>query len=250
MPQRYRALVGIKSADGMTGKEKAVREAYHIELMKTLLDQWDSTLSVVPYYDKSCDPDRLYQQVLRQHQAFAGKANVNIDDPKSVLNLIGQRTGHIFYSEIPPEDKKQREKDRAAFEKEKDKYRKQHKKFPDEIKERYEYLVEEPSPAPKTKLYAYSVINPNGMFQKYDFPIVNAYNGIDLHSSKLLNRNYGTYHDILTLGELDFEGTYLPTVVFLDQGIMFESDEADEIEKFLNSHLKKKDYIAMIECEM
>ena len=251
MTQYYRALVGIKSADTGSKKDKASREEYHIQLMHDLLKQWNSVLPVMPYYDKSVNPDLLYQGILRQFHAFRSpnKPNINIDNPKEVLNKLGENTGHVFYSEIPAEDKKQRKRDRAAYEAEKEKYRKQHKKFPPELRDKYEYLIEEPVPAPKTKLYAYSVVNPNGMFNHYDFPIKRVSN-ISLEDSKLVNRNYGTYHDILLLGDLDFESTHIPTVVFLNDGIMFESNDPMEIRDFLLSHLKRKDYVALIDCEM
>ena len=44
MTQYYRALVGIKSADSVTKKDKASREEYHVQLMHDLLKQWNSVL--------------------------------------------------------------------------------------------------------------------------------------------------------------------------------------------------------------
>ena len=246
---RYRALVGMRSAhvDG----PKAVRDDYHVRLMKDLLKHWDSTVPVRPYYDRSVDPDAKYTKIIRHTDALTSlKLKHDIDSPIDVLNFYGNPIGQIFYSSIPDEDRKNRRAMRSEYAKKKAEYEKRGKEMPADLVEHYEYAIAEPVPGKATGLYAYSCVNPNGMFSAYDYPIEHAYNGIDVKTSRLVNRNYGTYHDIILLGDLDFEATMLPEVVFRADGRMLESDDPDEIREFLYEELRSDDYVALIECYM
>ena len=242
---RYRALVGIKGTV-LTGKGKSEREKYHVELMKTLLRQWDSSVPIQPYWDPWYKTDEVYQKLLQRGANFG--EDINLDNPLEVMNYIGKNTGHVFYTAVPAEDRKVRDHKKREYDNEVKKYKKQHKKIPPEVKAKESECVE-PVPAEKTRLYAYCRVNPNGMFTSYCYPIQHSYNGIDVESSKLVNRNYGTMHDILLLGDLDFEATYLPSVVFRNDGEIYEGDDPDEISEFLYETLGRQDYVALIECE-
>ena len=244
---KYRALVGIKSAhiDG----PKKVRDEYHVNLMSDLLKHWDSTVPVRPYFDKSIDPDKQYRKLIQHTEVLTElKKNHDIDNPLDVLNFYGNPIGHIYYKQIPSDDRKNRNRMRTQYERLKNQYAQRGEEIPEELAEEYEYAVQEPTPGAMTGIYAYSCINPNGMFSAYEYPIQDSYNGISTATSRLVNRNYGTYHDIIQLRDLDFEATMLPEVVFRPDGRMFESDDPQEIENFLYETMNGDDYIALIEC--
>lgn len=252
---RYRALVGIKRTQTSKQTNKAERDAIHVELMKTLLKKWDSTVKVQPYYDPFTDPDKLYEHILKHAEAFR-KNGYNVDRPIDVLNALENKNGKVFYARIPQGDKRMRENRKRKYEQDVKDARAQHRKMPNAE----DYDFEMPAQAPRTKLYPYSVANPDGQFVRYSYPIVHSFHSEldDVNASKLVNRNYGTYQDILQLCDLDFEATFLPNVVFLADE-MFESypdyddvnpgGDPDEIQSFLMSNLDRDDYIAIIECE-
>lgn len=242
---RYRALVGIKGTKTQ-GKSKAERENYQIELMKVMLKRWNSTEPVPEYWDPWYRTDEVYASIL-QRGAKLGDG-VNIDNPLEVMNYIGRSSGHRFYTSVPESDRKARSSKMKEYENQAKEYKDKKKAVPEELKAKMEEL-KDPVPAEKTKLYAYCVLNPDGMFSSYTYPIEHEYNGISVESSKLANRNYGTMHDILYLGDLDFEATYLPTVVFRHDGEIYEGDDPDEIQEFLFAALERDDYVAIIECE-
>ena len=244
---RYTALVGIKGNDSLKSKPKAEREKYQIELMHTQLKRWNSTETVPEYWDPWYRVDEVYSGILQKGIVLG--ADINIDDPEAVMNFIGRKTGHRFYKTIPEADRKARAAKLKEYKDEEAQYKSKKKKVPTELKEKINKLVNDPKVAEKTKLYAYCIANPDGMFYAYNFPIKHSYNDIDINSSRLVNRNYGTYHDILKMGDLDFEATLLPSVVFRSDGEVFESDDPEEIQRFLAEEMEADDYIALIECE-
>lgn len=252
----------MRKIESLSDSRKAEQEEAQIRILQDQLKYWDSTAKVMPYYDPVYDVDRVYSEILQKNNKLP--KDINIDDPLAVMNFIGKTTGHIFYSSIPSGDKKVRDFKRREYEKKKNKYAKKNMEMPPHEKHQYELDTIEPEPAKKTKLYPYSILNPNGMFSSYNFPIESSYipNISDIEASKLLNRNYGTMHDMLHLGDLDFEGTYLPHVVLRNDGEILESypDYADgepdpggdpeEIKAFLEETLDRKDFVAIIECEI
>lgn len=261
---RYRAIVGIKKSSATQGLKKDEREAIEIELMHDLLKFWDSSATVLPYYDPTYDTDSHYVSIL-QGKPDSLPSEVNIDDPESVMNHFGKGCGRVFFTEIPKHDRKSRNKALKEYEAQVAEYKRKHKKIPEELKEKYKYELIEPVAGTRTKLYAYSINNPNGMYSRYEYPIQNSYiDGItDVSASKLLNRNYGTMHDILLMGDLDFDGTFFPNVVFRNDGKVLESypdydkdkevdpgGDPDEIRDFLEETMDREDYIAIIECEI
>lgn len=261
---RYRAIVGVKKSSSTNGLGKAKREEIEEGLMHELLKYWDSSQKVTPYYNPNYDTDRHYMDVLKRNDGTLPD-DVNIDDPEAVMNWLGKKDGMVFYTSVPDFDSKNRALRQKEYDKQANEYKRRHKKVPDELKEEYKHDLVDPKPAKKTKLYAYSTSNPNGMFSSYSYPIENSYidSISDPSASKLLNRNYGTMHDIILLGDLDFEGTFLPNVVFRNDGEVFESypdfdeeKEADpggdpeEIRSFLEETMDREDYLAIIECEL
>lgn len=247
------------------GLTKAKREAIEEDLMRELLKYWDSSQKVTPYYNPHYDTDRRYTDILRRNSPTLLPEDVNIDDPEAVMNHVGKQDSMVFFTSVPDFDSKNRDLKKKEFEKKAGEYRRKHKKVPDELKEEYKYDLIEPKAAKKTKLYAYCTSNPNGMFHSYAYPIENSYiEGIDdIDASKLLNRNYGTMHDIILMGDLDFEGTFFPNVVFRNDGEVLETypdydveKEADpggnpeEIKSFLEETMGREDYVAIIECEL
>lgn len=262
---RYRAIVGIKKSSLTNGLGKAKREAIEVELMRELLKYWDASQKVTPYYNPHYDTDKRYTDILKRNQKSLLPDNIKIDDPEAVMNYVGRQDGMVFYSSIPDFDAKNRALKKREYERKSDEYKRKHKKVPEELKEEYKHDLIEPKMARKTKLYAYSTSNPNGMFNSYSYPIEHSYiDSIDdVEASKLLNRNYGTMHDIILLGDLDFEGTFFPNVIFRNDGEVLESypdydadKEADpggdpeEIRQFLEETMDREDYVAIIECEL
>lgn len=262
---RYRAIVGIKKSSLTNGLGKAKREAIEVELMKELLKYWDASQKVTPYYHPHYDTDKRYMDILKRNQKSLLPDDIKIDDPEAVMNYVGRQDNMIFYTSVPDFDAKNRSLKKKEYEKKSNEYKRKHKKVPEELKEEYKHDLIEPKMAKKTKLYAYSTSNPNGMFHSYSYPIENSYieSIDDVSASKLLNRNYGTMHDIILMGDLDFEGTFFPNVVFRNDGEVLESypdydmeKEADpggdpeEIRKFLEETMDREDYIAIIECEL
>lgn len=261
---RYRALVGIKKSSAAAGQPKSVREEIETELMRELLKYWDSSVKVTPYYSPHYNTDAVYLDILKRNQAGI-PSDINIDDPETVMNWYGRSEGMVFYTSIPDFDTKNRNMKKKEFDRRASVYKKGHKKVPEELKAEYKHDLIDPKPSKKTKLYAYCTVNPNGMFSSYSFPFNRSYiDGIsDVSASKLLNRNYGTMHDIVMMGELDFEGTFLPNVVFRNDGTFLESypdydtdkeadpgGDPDEIRAFLEETMDREDYIAIIECEI
>lgn len=260
---RYRALVGIKKSSETEGKPKAQREKIEVELMKELLKYWDFSAPVTPYYDPNYDTDAHYMALLKK-KGDELPDNVNIDDPLEVMNWIGKKNFMVFYTDVPDFDRKMRSHLQREYDKKVDEYKRRHKKIPQDIKEMYRHDLVEPKQSKKTGLYAYSTYNPNGMFASYAYPIEHSdiEHIADVEASKLLNRNYGTMHDIVMMGDLDFEGTFLPHVVFRNDGEVFESypdydgekdvdpgGDPEAIRAFLEETMDRDDYVAIIECE-
>lgn len=248
----YRALVGIQGTE-MPGKRKKEREAYHLQELDSILMKWNShTLSDPPYYDAFYDTDKEYRNALE-----SGTISKD-ENPLEALNRI-KAPYHIFYDHIPSFDVEG--SDDITIEKEyrkaRDYYLAVRKPVPSEISNHYKSrLLSMRKKSKKTGLYAYSSLNPDAMFDEYHFPITRQYNSIipRMDSSRLLNKNYGTMHDIIYLGDLDFEGTFLPTVAFRYDGEMLESNsnddsgDPDEIKDFFYEVMDRKDYLALIEC--
>lgn len=260
----YRAIVGVKKSSLTNGLGKAKREAIEVDLMKELLKYWDSSQKVTPYYNPNYDTDRRYLDILKRNQSSLPD-DINIDDPEAVMNWLGKKEGMVFYTSVPDFDAKNRALRQKEYDKQANEYKRKHKKVPEELKEEYKHDLIIPKPSKKTKLYAYCTSNPNGMFDSYNYPIENSYidSISDIEASKLLNRNYGTMHDIILLGDLDFEGTFLPNVVFRNDGEVLESyqdydadkevdpgGDPEEIRAFLEETMDREDYIAIIECEL
>lgn len=242
---------------------KAEREKIEIELMHELLKYWNSSEKVLPYYDPAYDVDRQYLEILSTPNGLP--SDINIDDPAAVMNYVGASQGRIFFTEIPNHDRKNRAHAIKEYEGKVAEFKCKHKKIPPELKEKYKDEIIEPKCGTRTGLYPYTIMNPNGMYSSYNYPIENSYidNIEDVEASKLLNRNYGTMHDILLMGDLDFEGTFFPNVVFRNDGKVLESHpdydrekEADpggdpeEIRQFLEETMDREDYVAIIECEI
>lgn len=261
---KYRAIVGIKKSSATQGCRKAEREAIEIDLMHDLLKYWNSSERVLPYYDPNYDVDGQYVRMLKNHSDNL-PSDINIDDPEAVMNYIGSSQGRVFFTKIPKHDRKNRDHAIKEYERRVSEYKRKHKKIPEELKEEYKHEIIEPQKAPRTGLYAYCISNPNGMYSSYSYPIVNSYipDISDVDASKLLNRNYGTMHDIILLGDLDFEGTFFPHVVFRNDGEVLESypdydrdkdvdpgGDPDEIRTFLEETMDREDYVAIIECEI
>lgn len=259
---RYRAIVGIKGSSAAKNKRKAEREQIQIDLMRDLLKYWDSSEKVLPYYDPNYDVDKQYSRILKKH-ANAFPNEINIDDPESVMNYIGASQGRIFFTEVPTHDRKNRDHAIKEYEEKVAEFKKKHKKIPPELKEEYKHELVEPKCGEKTGLYSYSVVNPNGMFSSYQYPLENLYHPFikEVEAAKLLNHNFGTMHDILKLGDLDFGGTFFPHVVFRNDGEVLESypdydhekdvdpgGDPEEIKAFLEETLGREDYVAIIEC--
>lgn len=152
--------------------------------------------------------------------------------PYQALNEYGKSRGLQFYRE-PPEEYKD---------------------------------IDTRTPARTTGLLCYSTLNPDGMFDSYTFPIEHSYNGISVESSKLVNKNYGTNHDMLFVNELDWDdATLLPEIGFMAykdedgewQYDVIECDDemnhsewAQRLYDFYFDKLGLYGMIAIIECEM
>lgn len=247
--RRYTALVGFGEAQ-IPEENKQKRGKYHAKLLRDVVRYWDSTVPVTPYWDKFADADTVYHRIIT-HSSAIRDSSVNIDDPLDVMNRYGNPMGQFYFKSIPEDDKRRRETIRSEYERLRANAEAAGVQLPSEIRHNYETLLEEPQPSPKTGLYAYSCINPNGMFRAYDYPIVHAFNGISVETSRLVHRVYGTYHDIMQIQNLDTEATLMPLIAFRSDGEMLEVDETDEpqeLKNFLLEMLAPSDYVALIEC--
>lgn len=254
---RYRALVVIKEQADAASKPKNERNEIHETLMKTLLKEWSSNTPVAPYYDPFIDCDALYDYVLR-NAAELKKHGIDVDKPAKALNELNKGRGYAFYAAIPPEDAKARAKRQKEYQAEKKRLIENDLPIPSDLEEQFD--AKEPKPSKKTKLYGYSFVNPNGMFDSYLYPIQHSFNEHlgDVEACKLINKNYGTAHDILQIADLSFGATFLPAVVF-SSGDMFEAyfndddksqgGDPEKIEKYLTNNFSRTDYVAVIECE-
>lgn len=210
---KYRALVGMKKLpENITVEEK---ETYIANLLKTQMKQWDSTQPVMPYPDNFINPDEIYARYLKMPRVLkrAVPRKVDIDNPANLLNFFGAKLGQVYFTEIPKawEGKDLRE------------------------------------PARRTKVYAYSIKNPNGYFDAFEYPIKTPFNGISTETSRLTN-TLGAYHDCVKLKDLDFESTYMPEIAFRYDGEVCESDDPAEMKEFLNETMDRDDLVFLVEC--
>lgn len=241
---RYKAMIGVPEYKPAGKVKKADLDAYQWEIAKIALRYWDSTVAVKPYPDMFApSPDEEYARIMRNTSNLkkAPKTAIGGTDPQSVLNYYGRVKGRI-YLPYPPE----------------------------------EYVgtdIREPSE--KVGLLTYSAMNPNGMFDGYKFPIETPSNGIDLKTSRLCNNNYGTYSDMLKVGDIAWDATVMPDVCFCmffdpdgkfprdDDGMsvvsnprqsgstvyeMRETSDPNEIMKFYEDRIGKSGMVALIEC--
>lgn len=113
---------------------------------------------------------------LKQRKINRGKV------PEKVLNEYGKSQGLVFLREKPEEYAETDTRTKSAV----------------------------------TGVYCYSTQNPDGMYDSYNFPITEAWNGISAESSRLVNRNFGTYSDMLCVNEIDWwDSTLLPEIGFM-----------------------------------
>lgn len=245
MAIRYKAMIGVPEYKPSDGKvKKADLDAYQWEIAKIALRYWDSSVTVEPYPDMFApSPDEEYARIMRNTSNLkkAPKSAIGGTDPQSVLNYYGRVKGRV-YLPYPPDE------------------------YAD---------VDTREPSEKTGLLPYSVLNPNGMFDRYKFPIETPSNGIDLKTSRLCNNNYGTYSDMLKVGDIAWDATVMPEVCFCmffdpsgkfdreEDGMsvvhnmkqsnstvynMLESDDSDEIAKFYEDRIGKSGMVALVEC--
>ena len=237
MQKMYRALAGVPEYIQPEGSAKMKRSeinAYQMHIIKTSLEYWNSSINCAPYPDEMFDVDEFYRQVLASSSKIASlkKMGINIDNPKDVMDYYGKGLKKVFYTSVPSELSS----------------------------------IDKRKPSKLAGLIPYSIDNPNGMFKKYNYPITQAYNGISVESSKLVNKNYGTMHDMMILGDVDYESTYMPEVAFVmypkveigKNGKtvsttihdMFESDDGEELWNWMFSKIGRKGMVALIECEL
>ncbi len=238
-------MIGVPEYKPSDGKvKKADLDAYQWEIAKIALRYWDSSVTVEPYPDMFApSPDEEYARIMRNTSNLkkAPKSAIGGTDPQSVLNYYGRVKGRV-YLPYPPDE------------------------YAD---------VDTREPSEKTGLLPYSVLNPNGMFDRYKFPIETPSNDIDLKTSRLCNNNYGTYSDMLKVGDIAWDATVMPEVCFCmffdpsgkfdreEDGMsvvhnmkqsnstvynMLESDDSDEIAKFYEDRIGKSGMVALVEC--
>ena len=246
--RRYAALVGFGAVQIPGNKQD--RDEHHSKLLREIVRYWDSTVPVAPYWDKFADVDGMYHRIIT-HGGAIRNSSVNIDDPCDVMNKYGNPLGKFYYRTIPEDDRRLREAIRSEYERICEDAENNGTIVPPEVQQKYAAALEEPKPAPRTGLYAYSRVNPNGMFRAYDYPIKHAFNDISAETSRLVHRAYGTYHDIMQIQHLDTEATAMPLVAFRSDGEMLEIDAGDDpqiLKDFLLETLAPSDYVALIEC--
>lgn len=70
-------------------------------------------------------------------------------------------------------------------------------------------------PSPLLKAYAYSTANPDGWCSDYLYPIFHSFGGVNVNASKLCHNGYGTMHDMLAIGDVDWQACFLPNAIFM-----------------------------------
>lgn len=179
----FRALVAFPAADvqtkpGMTSKQtkEAWNNAQRAALNKCM-NHFLTTKNVKPYPMPAVDPDKAYLDLCH-------RTDTKIDASNAIeaLNEGYKDDGLVF---LPQKAKGCSKTDTRT------------------------------KPAKITKAYAYSVANPDGYFSDYLFPIFHSFGGISTNAAKLCHRGYGTMHDMLEAGDIDWDACFLPSVMFI-----------------------------------
>lgn len=209
---------------------KAEMEPIVLKEIDKVMPHWNSSAKVKPYPAMFADADKMYATLGQ------GTPSSPDDAAKQLATAYGD-AGMLFTTDKPRGHKK--DDTRTA-------------------------------PSPNTGLYVYTTCNPDGWFDSYSYPITHSYNGIDARTSKLAHHGYGTMNDMLEVGDLDWEATYLPSVAFvywedsdgktkkkhydmIDRSPMDSDTDAEwaqKLQDFYTEKLGRHGIISMVECSM
>jgi hypothetical protein len=178
----FRTLVAFPAEDvtrkaGTSGKQaKEEWNETQRHALEKVMSHFLTTKSVKPYPMPAVNPDRAFKQL-----CDSTGVNISLDNAIASLNSAYKEDKLIFLTQKAKGCTK----------------------------------TDTRKPSPLLKAYAYSTANPDGWFSDYLFPLYHSFGGVSTQASKLCHRSYGSMNDLLEVEDMDWEASFLPSVIFL-----------------------------------